>query len=263
MDTIIIWDVDPELFRVGGFAIRWYGLLYATAFLAGTTIMSRIFALENKPAKSIDRLLIYMLVAVVVGARLGEILFYNLEYYLQNPFKIFRVWEGGLSSHGGFVGIFTALYFYSKKTPDQPYLWILDRICIVVAFAGILIRIGNFINSEIIGIPTNGAWGVVFKNVDNIPRHPAQLYESLMYLGVFLLLLAIYKLVDTTKKQGLLIGVFLTVGFSLRFLNEFVKENLGFAKNEAILNTGQLLSIPVILIGLFLLWKGWNHDKPK
>lgn len=263
MNAIIIWDANPELFRVGGFAIRWYGLLYATAFLAGTTIMSRIFALENKPAKSIDRLLIYMLIAVVVGARLGEILFYNLEYYLQNPLKIFRIWEGGLSSHGGFVGIFTALYFYSKKTPNQPYLWILDRICIVVALGGTLIRIGNFINSEIIGIPTNGTWGVIFKRVDNIPRHPAQLYESLLYFGVFLLLLAIYKLVDTTKKQGLLIGVFLTVGFSLRFLIEFVKENMVLHKSEGILNTGQMLSIPVILIGMFLLWKGWNHDKAK
>ena len=225
--------------------------------------MSRIFTIENKPAKSIDRLLIYMLVAVVVGARLGEILFYNLEYYLQNPLNIFRIWEGGLSSHGGFIGIFTAIYFYSKKTPNQPYLWVLDRICIVVALGGTFIRIGNFINSEIIGIPTNGSWGVVFTRVDSIPRHPAQLYESVMYFGVFLLLLAIYKLVDTTRKQGLLIGVFLTAGFSLRFLIEFLKENLVLDKNEGILNTGQILSIPVILIGLFLFWKGWNQDNAK
>lgn len=261
MDAIFIWDANPELFRVGDFAIRWYGLLYALAFLAGTSIMSRIFAHENKPAKSIDRLLIYMLVAVVVGARLGEILFYNLEYYLQHPLKIFRIWEGGLSSHGGFIGIITALYIYSKKTPNQPYLWILDRISIVVALGGTLIRIGNFINSEIIGIPTNGSWGVIFQRVDNIPRHPAQLYESLVYFGVFLLLLALYKLVDTTAKQGLLIGVFLTGGFTLRFLIEFMKEYPVTDDSVLILNTGQLLSIPVILIGLFLLRKGWNHDK--
>ncbi len=261
MEAVFVWEMNPEMFRIGSFAIRWYGLMYASAFLAGTMIMTRIFNLENKPPKSLDRLLIYMLAAVVLGARLGEILFYHPSYYLKNPLEVFKVWEGGLSSHGGVIGILIALYIYSRKTPGQPYLWVLDRICIVVALGGTLIRIGNFFNSEIIGIPTNGNWGIVFKRVDYIPRHPAQLYESLTYFILFILLLLLYRLTDTNKKQGLLIGVFLSIGFSVRFLIEFVKVNLVYSKTEFPLNTGQILSIPVILLGLFLLLRVWKQSK--
>lgn len=253
MNAPLIWNMDPELLRLGGFAIRWYGLMFAIAFFAGTLIMTRIFRLENKPAATIDRLLLYMLIAVVVGARLGETVFYNPFYFLRHPFEIIKVWEGGLASHGAVIGILIALYIYSKKTPDQPYLWILDRICIVVALGGSLIRIGNFFNSEIIGKPTQSTWGVIFQRVDSLPRHPAQLYESATYFLLFLLLLLLYSLLDTNKKQGVMVGAFLALGFSARFLIEFVKAPLTQADAYRVLSTGQLLSIPVILLGFFLL----------
>jgi len=227
--------------------------MFATAFLAGTVILTRIFKIENKPSESIDKLLIYMLLAVVLGARLGETFFYNPSYFLSHPFEIVQVWKGGLSSHGAVIGILIALFIYSKRAPGQPYLWVLDRICIIVALGGTLIRIGNFFNSEIIGEPTHSGWGVVFKRVDDIPRHPAQLYESITYFSLFILLMLLYKYVDTNKKQGLLVGLFLSVGFSARFLIEFVKKNLVYSESEWMLDMGQILSIPVILLGLFIL----------
>jgi prolipoprotein diacylglyceryl transferase len=253
MDVPIIWNMDPELIRLGSFAIRWYGLMFAIAFFAGTLIITRIFRLENKPAETVDRLLLYMLVAVVVGARLGETVFYNPSYFLQHPFDIIKVWEGGLASHGAVIGILIALFLYSKKTPGQPFLWVLDRICIVVALGGGFIRIGNFFNSEIIGKPTQDGLGVIFQRVDNLPRHPAQLYESATYFILFLLLILLYKSLDTNKKPGLLVGIFLTAGFSARFLIEFVKENLTQADAHRFLSTGQRLSIPVIILGLYIL----------
>ena len=256
------WNADPELIRLGSLAIRWYGLLYALSFLFGTLLMSWMFRRENKPPETIDRLLIYMLVAVVVGARLGETLFYHPSFFFQHPLEIFKVWKGGLSSHGGVIGILLALYIYSRKTPDQSFLWILDRICLVVALGGTLIRIGNFFNSEIIGIPTHSNWGVVFQRIDNLPRHPAQLYESATYFILFLILITVYRSVDTTKYKGILAGLFLSIGFTSRFFIEFVKENLVFRDSEVILNMGQRLSIPVILLGLFLLARlAWKKNQ--
>lgn len=256
MDCVFVWNMDPDLVHIGPVTIRWYGLMFAMAFLLGTNILSRIFKAEGKAPESIDRLLIYMLVAIVVGARLGETFFYNPAYYLNRPLEILKVWEGGLASHGAVVGILTALFIYSRRTNDQPYIWLLDRISIIVALGASLVRIGNFFNSEIIGIPTGRALGIVFQQVDSQPRHPAQLYESASYLLLFLVLLLIYKKVDTVRRQGILAGVFLSVGFTARFFIEFVKETLVNTRSDWLLNTGQLLSIPVILLGLLLLFKG-------
>lgn len=250
---ILNWNTNPEMLSIGPLSLRWYGLLFATSFLAGTMIISRIFKAENKPEASVDRLLLYMLLAIVFGARLGEVVFYNPSYYFSNPVEIFKVWKGGLSSHGSFVGIVIALFIYAKRTPDQSYLWILDRIVIAVALGGSLIRIGNFFNSEIIGKPTSGSWGVVFSRIDPLPRHPAQLYESLTYLILFVVLVLIYKKTDTARFQGILFGTFLTLGFSARFLIEFSKEHQVVFESGWTLNMGQRLSIPVILIGLFTL----------
>ncbi len=253
MDSILIWSMDPEMIRIGPLTVRWYGFFFASAFLFGTLIMTKIIKLENKPEKSVDRLLIYMLVAVVIGARLGEVLFYNPSYFFAHPSEIIKVWRGGLASHGGIIGILVALYIYAKKTPDQSYLWIMDRIVIIIALGGSLIRIGNFFNSEILGAPTNSNWGVVFSRVDNIPRHPAQLYESLSYFTLFIILILLYKRIDTIKKPGLLFGISLTVAFTARFFIEFAKRNQVAYEEGLILNMGQLLSIPVVLIGLFAL----------
>jgi phosphatidylglycerol---prolipoprotein diacylglyceryl transferase len=261
MTLLLTWDMDPEIFRIGGFAIRWYGLLFAMAFLFGTLLISRIFKSEGKSVESIDRLLLYMLAAVVLGARLGEVFFYNPGYFLRHPTQILMTWKGGLSSHGAVIGILVSIYFYSKKTPGQPYLWVLDRIAIIVALGGSLIRMGNFINSEIVGKPTGSNWGVIFESIDKLPRHPAQLYESLTYLLLFITLMILYRIVETQKKQGLLLGVFLTLGFSARFLIEFVKESQTRIDDNWVLSMGQWLSIPVVLLGVYFLIRGLRSAK--
>ncbi len=250
---IIHWNMDPEIFRIGFLAIRWYGLMFAMSFLVGSFIGSWIFKRENKSPESLDRILLYLLLGTVIGARLGECLFYNPSYYLANPIEIFKIWKGGLASHGAGVGLFVSVYLYARNTPGQTYIWILDRGCIVVALSGCFIRLGNLFNSEIIGRPTEGSWGFVFHRIDTIPRHPTQLYESFIYFCIFLILTTIYIKVDLNKIPGLLIGPFLILIFGSRFAVEFLKENqVGFESNLAF-NMGQFLSIPMILIGVIIL----------
>jgi prolipoprotein diacylglyceryl transferase len=180
--------VSPEIFsfgpfsigslNLGPFSVRWYGLLFAASFVIGFQIMNWIFKIEKKSEKDLNDLVWYMILGTVIGARLGHCLFYNPEYYLSNPLEILKIWQGGLASHGAAVGILTAMYLYSKKKVGQSFLWILDRVVITVALAGSLIRLGNLFNSEIIGIPTDLPWGFVFTLIDEIPRHPAQLYSD-------------------------------------------------------------------------------------
>ncbi len=258
---LITWGIDPNMIELGPVTIRWYGFFFAMAFLFGTLIMSKIMQLEDKPAKSVDRLLIYMLLAIVFGARLGEVLFYNPSFFLENPFEVFKVWKGGLASHGAVIGILVSLYIYSRNTPGQSYLWILDRIVIIVALGGSMIRVGNFFNSEILGSPTGSDFGVIFTRIDMIPRHPAQLYESFTYLTLFFILVYLYKKADFTPKPGQLVGLFLTVAFTARFLIEFVKRNQVAFEEGLILNMGQILSIPVVVLGLFLLIRSRSKNQ--
>jgi prolipoprotein diacylglyceryl transferase len=247
------WSADPEIFRIGIFAIRWYSVLFMLSFVCGIYIFNWIYKKENKPQANIDHLLIYMLAGTVIGARLGHCFFYDPSYYLSHPLKILMVWEGGLASHGAAIGILLALYIYSKKHPDQPFLWLTDRIVITVALAGSFIRTGNFFNSEIIGGPTDLPWAVVFDSVDQIARHPAQLYEALAYLIIFIALLLIYRRKGAELKNGFLLGLFLILIFGFRFLVEFMKEDqVAFEKGMA-LNMGQILSIPAALAGIYLL----------
>lgn len=252
---IVHWNMDPEIFRIGFVAVRWYGLMFAMSFLVGSFIGSWIFKRENKPPESLDRILMYMLLGTVIGARLGECLFYNPAYYLTNPIEIFKIWKGGLASHGAGIGLFLAVYLYSRRTPDQNYTWILDRGCIVVALSGCFIRLGNLFNSEIIGKPTGSDWGFVFHRIDSIPRHPTQLYESFLYLIIFIVLLTIYIKVDLNRIPGLLIGLFLIMIFSARFTIEFLKENQVDFESGMTLNMGQYLSIPMILLGIIIIMR--------
>ncbi len=180
--TYIIWDVNPDIFTLPiiNHPLRWYGLFFALAFLIGQQIMSFIYKKEGRPITEIDTLTTYIVVATIVGARLGHVLFYDPIYYFQNPHKIIMTWEGGLASHGGVIGILIAIYLFARKT-NVNYLWMLDRISIVAALAFCMIRLGNLMNSEMIGIPTNLPWGFIFTSTDNIPRHPAQLYEAIHY----------------------------------------------------------------------------------
>ncbi|MHC1708479.1 MAG: prolipoprotein diacylglyceryl transferase [Bacteroidales bacterium] len=254
MIGFINWNVDPEIFRIGSVAVRWYGLFFALSFYFGYLIMARIFKKEDIPVKTLDLLSIYMIVGTVVGARLGHCLFYQPDYYLPNPLEILKIWEGGLASHGAAIAIPIALYLFARKA-KLSWLWSLDRIVIVVALAGFMIRMGNLMNSEIYGHATNLPWGFVFVRADLllIPRHPTQIYEALTYLLIFIFLVFLYIKKGKTLKEGLLFGYFLVLLFSMRFIFEFLKEPQVDFENNMLLNMGQLLSIPFILIGAYIL----------
>ncbi|MCS6821796.1 MAG: prolipoprotein diacylglyceryl transferase [Microscillaceae bacterium] len=266
----ITWDVSPILFsfNIGGsaFEIRWYGLLFALGFLVGQAIIARIFKIESKPEKDLDTLFIYMIVSTVVGARLGHCIFYDWEYYSARPIEILYVWQGGLASHGAAIGILLALYLYSRKRPGQSFLWVADRITIVVALGGSFIRLGNLMNSEIVGKPTNVAWAFAFVRAEGIPnptlpRHPAQLYESITMFLLFIFLLWLYNRKKAQTPEGLLLGLFLVIVFTLRFFYEFLKENQVSFEDKLLLNMGQILSIPAVLLGCLILWVAYKNSQ--
>ena len=252
------WNIDPEVFSLGPISIRYYGLLFAAAFFVGFVIIRRIYEEEGKPEGDLDSLLTHMMVGTVAGARLGHCLFYDPGYYLSNPIEILKVWEGGLASHGGAVGIFSALFVYTRRHADQPYLWILDRMAIVIALAGLFIRTGNFLNSEILGVPSDVPWAVVFERIDALPRHPAQLYEALAYGTISAGLYATYVRFRATTPSGLLLGLFLVMVFTFRFFIEFVKERQAAYGSDLPLSMGQLLSVPLVLLGFVLLFQAYR-----
>ena len=258
--AFIEWSVTPEIFHLGPVSVRWYGLLFAMAFVAGYFIMTWIFKKEGRPQPDLEQLSVYMIFGTVIGARLGHCLFYNPAYYLSNPIEIFKVWEGGLASHGAAIGILIAVYLFSKKKKNYSFLWIIDRIVIVVALAGTFIRLGNLFNSEIIGKPTDVSWAFIFTAVDDLPRHPTQLYESIAYLIIFLILLFIYYKGLEKDRGGFLFGLFLVLVFTFRFFVEFLKENQSEFERGMILDMGQLLSIPFVIAGIIFITKSF---KPK
>jgi len=252
--TYITWDIDPDIFTIPliNHPVRWYGLLFALAFLISQQIMYFVYKKEGRPVSEIDTLTIYMVVATIVGARLGHVLFYDPIHYFQNPIKILMVWEGGLASHGGVIGILIAIYLFARKT-NVNYLWALDRISIVASLTFCMIRIGNLMNSEMIGIPTNLPWAFIFTIKDNIPRHPAQLYEAIHYFIWFIVLFALWYRLKDRMRNGLLFGWSLIILFSFRFVDEFFKIDQVEFEEGMILNMGQLLSIPFILTGIVIL----------
>jgi len=355
MLNFIIWSADPVIFKIplpGGneHPIVWYGLLFALGFIVSQQFMLWFFRAEGKNVKDVDQLTMYMVVAVIVGARLGHCLFYNPDHYLANPLEILKIWEGGLASHGGALGILVALYLYSRKKADQSYIWVLDKVALVVCLVGLFIRFGNFMNSEIIGLPTDSDYGVVFaRNVEElfldskrgieevnfskggeakrdspgqvpvtiqlkfekgielsekeaasfigmniksafmrystltehfyqdssqplnyklykergvqyvdiytlgIPRHPAQLYESVYCLFIFLLLLHIWYHHRHQFADGFIFSIMMIVLWSARFIDEMFKENQEAFEDSLALNMGQILSIPMIAIGVIML----------
>jgi len=249
----IYWDVTPHIVRLGSFEIRWYGLIFATAFLLGFGIMRSIYQREGKPVSDLDSLLIYMLAGTIIGARLGHCFFYDPSYYLSNPEAILQIWKGGLASHGGAVGILTSIYLFSRRRRDRSYVWLLDRIAIPTALGGTLIRLGNLFNSEILGRPTDVDWAFIFARIDNHPRHPAQLYESFSYLVIFIMLMTIYRRKGPELPKGLLTGVFLVSVFSARIGIEFIKVRQAAFSEDMALSMGQLLSIPMVLLGAVII----------
>lgn len=274
MHKYIIWDINPEIFSIGPLSIRWYGLLFALGFLIGMQIMTYIFKKEGKPEEHTDTLLIYMVISTVLGARLGHFIFYEPEAFLQNPFQVLMPPFAGLASHGATIGILLALWLYSRRKSSlatgQTFLWVTDRIVIAVALSGAFIRLGNLMNSEIIGRPTDMPWGFVFMNADyrgitdivsmqKIPRHPAQLYESLSCFVLFILLFWFWNKYKEKTPRGSMLGIFLIWVFGLRFLWEYTKENQVAFENTMFLNMGQILSIPAVLVGVFFLVKAYRN----
>jgi prolipoprotein diacylglyceryl transferase len=254
MLEFITWDVAPEIFSTKYITVRWYGLLFALGFLIGQQILFYIFRKEGKPESDVETLTVYMVIATVVGARLGHVLFYEPMEYFRNPVDILKIWEGGLASHGATIGILFALYLYARKKKDQSYFWVVDRIVITVALAGMLIRLGNLMNSEIYGHQTDLPWGFIFiRDGQTVPRHPTQIYEALFCLVLFVTLFAIWNKYRARTQEGLLLGIFLIALFTFRFLVEFLKEPQVEFENEMFLNMGQLLSIPAVIGGIIVL----------
>lgn len=251
----IRWNVSPEILTLGPFHLRWYGVLFATGFLIGFYIMQHIYRREQRPEKDLDTLLGYILIGTIVGARLGHCFFYEPEYYLAHPIEIIKIWEGGLASHGGTIGVFLALFLYSRKRPNQSFLWLADRLAIPTALTASLIRLGNLFNSEIYGKITDVPWAFIFERVDPHPRHPTQIYEAAAYLVLFILLRILYRRGTYDKWAiGRPLGLFLLWVFGWRVLIEWVKEpQEAFSLGIPYLNMGQLLSFPFLAIGLYLL----------
>ncbi len=257
----IVWTVNPEIFSVGSFAVRWYGLLFALGFVVSYIIMDKIFKHEKIKHELLDTLTTYMVIGVVVGARLGHCLFYEPEYYLKHPLEVLMIWKGGLASHGASIGILVALWLFSRKA-KKPYMWILDRIVIVVSIAAVFVRTGNLMNSEIYGDATNLPWGFIFTRWgETVPKHPTQLYEALTYLFLFVLLYYIYMKKWPKLNSGYLFGLFLMILFGSRFLIEFIKEPQVEFEKTMVLNMGQLLSIPFIIAGVVIFAYSFKSKK--
>lgn len=254
------WNTSPILFSSGSFSIAWYGLLFATGFFLGFQLMHYVYANEGK-TQSLDKIFVYMVLGAVLGARLGHVLFYDPVFYFSNPLEILKIWQGGLASHGGTVGMIIAMYVYARQTEGIGFIWLLDRMTIPVALGSFFIRLGNFFNSEIIGIPTTVPWAVIFSRVDNLPRHPAQLYEALVYLFLFILLFSLYKKYGKYLRTGLLISLLMLIIFGTRFFIEFIKMPQEAFDPISGLNMGQWLSIPFILLGAIFILLSQKSNK--
>lgn len=255
----INWNIDPDFVQIPGMgrAIRWYGILFATAFLLGYYLLDKMFKREGIEKDWLDKVLMYVMIGTILGARFGHVFFYDWPYYSQHPGEILAIWKGGLASHGAAIGIIVSLWLFSKRVTRKNILWILDRVVLTVALGAIFIRLGNLMNHEIVGVPSDVAWAFIFKYGPQpiVPRHPAQLYEAFCYVFIFAILMYLYWKLDWGKYMGKLFGAFLALLFTARFFVEFVKSSQGGFESSLgnMLSTGQWLSIPFVLIGLYFL----------
>lgn len=267
----ITWTAHPIIFQLGAFALRWYALMFIIGFFIGIKIMEWVYRRENLDPERVYYLFVACFVGTLVGARLGHCFFYDPAYYLANPIEIFKTWKGGLASHGGTIGVVLCVMYYAKKD-HLSKLWLLDRLSIAVAPVAALIRIGNLFNHEIYGHETSLPWGTRF--VQNIhqwemgaepvfcnPSHPTQIYEALAYVGVFLMCWYLYKCAEAGKKRGIIFGAFLIGIFASRFFIEYLKNVQEAFEEGMLLNMGQLLSIPFILLGAWLVWNGMKSPE--
>ena len=262
MLSSIVCDVDPVIFEIAGREIRWDGLMWGLGFLLAYHYGEWLFRKEKYPEGWADKLFVYSIVSVVIGARLGHCLFYQWDYYTSNPVEILKIWEGGLASHGGVFGVIFAAWLYSKKITKQSVWWLFDRIIPSVAVLCFCIRFGNLMNSEIFGFPTDMPWGFEFVRsrewhqlYEGQGCHPTQIYEMLYCLAAGVVSLVMYHKFHLQKYVGLITGVSLLIFFGTRLALEFMKNPQVASEVGMTLNIGQLLSLPLIALGIYLIWK--------
>jgi prolipoprotein diacylglyceryl transferase len=256
----LVWSIDPNIFQWGSLQLRWYGLLFVGSFFIGLALVKWVFRRENVSTDSLDNLLLLSILGTVVGARLMHCLAYEPDYYLSHPVEIFKVWKGGLASHGGMIGMLVILYWYAH-THALSYGWLLSRLTLPGMIVAAFVRFGNFFNSEILGLPTNVPWAVIFARVDMTPRHPVQLYEAFSYLAIFAILLLIYLRTKPDFSARILPGVFALLLFGTRFVLEYFKTRQADYTTSLPFTTGQMLSLPVILVGI--IWIIWAFKTQK
>ncbi|MDR9416621.1 MAG: prolipoprotein diacylglyceryl transferase [Gracilimonas sp.] len=260
------WGIDPVIFELGPLAPRWYGLLFAGAFVSGYMFGVKMWKDAGRKVEEMESILTWILVATVIGARLGHVIFYDPSYYLRNLDEVIAIWKGGLASHGAAIAIIIAMYYLAKKHVKMNFWWLADRVVIPTAVGGAFIRTGNFFNSEIYGHETDSIFGVVFTNLPGplgmVPRHPTMLYEAFLCLLVFAVLWYIYKQYKANPPEGSLFGMFLILLFSGRFFLEYTKIPQANFASDWVFNMGQLLSIPLVLVGLYIITKkvDWSRQ---
>lgn len=261
MLSFITWDANPTIIS-WPVTVRWYGLMFAIGFWIGFNIVARMFRHEGAPERWLGTLLLYVGVGTVVGARLGHVFFYAWDYYSQHPVEILYTWEGGLASHGGAIGVILAVILFSIFVSKRSPMWTFDRLVIAIALVGGLIRFGNLMNSEIYGHYTDMPWGFIFvRNGETMPAHPTQIYEALCYFALFGLLMWMYWRKNAQERPGLIFGTFLVGIFMPRFLIEYVKNVQEPWEADMVLNMGQLLSIPFVLLGIFLIIRAYMRPR--
>ncbi len=261
MLSFITWDANPTIIS-WPVTVRWYGLMFAIGFWIGFNIVARMFRHEGAPERWLGTLLLYVGVGTVVGARLGHVFFYAWDYYSQHPVEILYTWEGGLASHGGAIGVILAVILFSIFVSKRSPMWTFDRLVIAIALVGGLIRFGNLMNSEIYGHYTDMPWGFIFvRNGETMPAHPTQIYEALCYFALFGLLMWMYWRKNAQERPGLIFGTFLVGIFMPRFLIEYVKNVQEPWEADMVLNMGQLLSIPFVLLGIFLIVRAYMRPR--
>jgi prolipoprotein diacylglyceryl transferase len=249
------WNINPILLKLGAIKLHWYGILFALGLLGGYYLTEWMFKKENKDTKLIEPLFLYIVIGMIIGSRLAHVLFYDFDYFYKHPIEIFYIWRGGLASHGGFFGVIIALWLFSKKY-NFKFNWLLSRGTIVAMFTATFIRVGNFFNSEIVGIKTNSNFGIIFDRVDNYPRHPVVLYEAVVYFSIFLILIYLYKRISFEKFTKIAFGLTLFLGFGARFFIENYKSAQSEFASYLPISMGQLLSLPFIIVGVILLIYG-------
>jgi phosphatidylglycerol:prolipoprotein diacylglycerol transferase len=260
--TTMVWDLDPELVKIGSISIRWYSVWIAIGLILSHHVFRHIWHKEGRRAEEADLVIIVAVFFSVVGARLAHCFFYQPDYFLAHPMDILKLWQGGLASHGGFIGLFCGLALLLRVFKNVSFLYLADRFMISAGIVSISLRTGNLFNSEILGKPSDAPWAIVFSRVDQVPRHPSQVYEIISYTFILFVLIRIYLRPRLRLKPGLIFGSGLTLYSVFRIIIEFTKEGQSELDHEWAFTIGQWLSVPFAVVGLLLL-SGVGERIPK